>query len=208
MMNRHTQRAIAASLAVSMALATPAAFAFRGMARTSIHPMGGGNFGGGGQFHGRPGFNGGGVQHTGGQPGPHPNPNPNPGPHPNPGPNPGPQPHPPGPNPGPQPQPPGPGPGPGPQPGPGPGPHPPGPPPPPPPPPPPYWGGGWYVDPVAVAVTVGVTAAVVGTMVATLPPSCTAVVIGGVTYEQCGATWYQPQYIGTQVQYVVVSPPR
>ncbi|MFP6559095.1 hypothetical protein WJ542_12360 [Paraburkholderia sp. B3] len=28
-----------------------------------------------------------------------------------------------------------------------------------------------------------------------------------VTYEQCGPTWYQPQYVGTQVRYVVVAPP-
>ena len=163
----HARRAIAASLVASMALASPAALAFRGMARTSIHPMDG-NFGGG-QLT-RPGFNGGGEQFHGGPPGPHPGPAPGP--------------HPPGPPPGP-------------------GPHPPGPPPP----PPPYWGGGWYVDPVAAAVTVGVTAAVVGSMVATLPPSCSAAVIGGTTYEQCGATWYQPQYIGTQVQYVVVPAP-
>ncbi|WP_213295565.1 hypothetical protein [Paraburkholderia sacchari] len=181
----HARRAIAASLVASMVLASPAALAFRGIARTSIHPMGG-NFAGG-QIS-RPGFNGGGEQFHGGQPGPHPEPGPGPGPHP-PGPPPGPGPHPPGPEPHP------------PVPPPGPGPHPPGPP------PPPYWGGGWYVDPVAAAVTVGVTAAVVSTMVASLPPSCTAVMIGRTTYEQCGATWYQPQYIGTQVQYVVVPAP-
>ncbi|WP_028225111.1 DUF6515 family protein [Paraburkholderia ferrariae] len=64
------------------------------------------------------------------------------------------------------------------------------------------------MDPVAAAVMVGVTAAVVGSIVATLPPSCGTVVVGGVAYEQCGATWYQPQYVGTQVQYVVVAPPQ
>jgi hypothetical protein len=184
------QRMIAAALAVSVTLASAEAYAFRGMARTSIHPMGG-NFSGG-QGVTRPGFNGGGEQHPVPQPGPQPHP---PGPNP---PNPNPQPHPPGPGPGPQPQPP------GPPPGPGPGPHPPGPPPP----PPGYWGGGWYVDPVAAAVTVGVTAAVVGSMVATLPPACATVIVGGVTYEQCGGTWYQPQYVGAQVQYVVVTAPR
>jgi hypothetical protein len=172
------QRVIAAALAVSVSvsgmLASGEALAFRGMARTSIHPMGGA-----GQGMTRPGFNGGGEQHHFPQPGP------------------GPQPHPPGPNPNPNPQP-----------------HPPGPPlgpgphPPPPPPPPGYWGGGWYVDPVAAAVTVGVTAAVVGSMVATLPPACSTVVVGGVAYEQCGGTWYQPQYVGAQVQYVVVTAPR
>jgi hypothetical protein len=61
---------------------------------------------------------------------------------------------------------------------------------------------------VAAAVTVGVTAAVVGSMVETLPPSCSTVVIGGVTYEQCGSTWYQPTYVGTEIQYVVVTAPR
>jgi hypothetical protein len=38
------------------------------------------------------------------------------------------------------------------------------------------------------------------TYVATLPPSCTVVVIEGTTLHQCGATYYQPS--GTQ--YVVV----
>ncbi|WP_322043468.1 DUF6515 family protein [Paraburkholderia sp. J67] len=186
MMNgKSTRSAIAAGLVMSMALASGEGWAFRGMARTSIHPMGG-NFAG--AQVSRPGFNGGGEQFHGGQPGPRPQPGPGPTPNPNP--------HPPGPPPGP-----------------GPAPHPPGPPPgpgphPPPPPAPPYWGGGWYVDPVAAAVTVGVTAAVVGSMIATLPPSCTSIVIDGATYEQCGSTWYQPQYVGTQVQYVVVKAPR
>lgn len=69
-----------------------------------------------------------------------------------------------------------------------------------------------YDHPVATAaaVTAGVavTAAVVGSMVRTLPPSCTAVVSAGFTYQQCGSVWYQPQYAGTQVTYVVVNPPR
>ena len=30
----------------------------------------------------------------------------------------------------------------------------------------------------------------------------------GVTYQNCGGTWYQPQYVGTSVQYVVVTAPR
>ena len=32
--------------------------------------------------------------------------------------------------------------------------------------------------------------------------------VGNVTYQQCGDTWYQPQYAGTQLTYVVVNPPR
>jgi hypothetical protein len=62
----------------------------------------------------------------------------------------------------------------------------------------------------AAAVTAGValTSAVIGSMVYSLPPSCSAVVVNGFTYQQCGSSWYQPQYAGTQVSYVVVNPPR
>jgi hypothetical protein len=62
---------------------------------------------------------------------------------------------------------------------------------------------------VAVGVAVGVTTAVVvGTTVAALPPSCNSVMVGGVLYQQCGPNWYQPQYVGPTVKYVVVTPPR
>lgn len=213
------QRLLTTGVISVVVLFSPPALAFRGMARTSVHPMPHGAFsgaqfahgashGGGGAFHGGQLPHGGADVPTGGgrPPGPAPNPlppsglGPGPGPHPHVGP-------PPDPVPRPGPQPPGPGPHP---PGPGPGPRPPGPPPPPPPPPsppPPFWGG-WYADPVAVGLAVGVTTAlVVGTAVASLPPSCTAVVVGGVTYQHCGLNWYQPQYVGTTVQYVVVDPP-
>jgi hypothetical protein len=49
---------------------------------------------------------------------------------------------------------------------------------------------------------------VVGSMVHTLPPSCSAVSINGITYQQCGSTWYQPQFAGPNVSYVVVNAPR
>jgi len=75
--------------------------------------------------------------------------------------------------------------------------------------------GGWDHDhhhPIATAAAVTtaavVTAAVVGSIVYSIPPSCTSVFINGVTYQQCGSTWYQPQYVGTQVSYVVVAPLR
>jgi hypothetical protein len=76
-----------------------------------------------------------------------------------------------------------------------------------------YHGGGWYNDyPVATAAAVTatavVTAAAVGSIVNSVPPSCSAVSVNGMTYQQCGSTWYQPQYAGTTVQYVVVNPPR
>ena len=66
--------------------------------------------------------------------------------------------------------------------------------------------GGWD-HPVAGAMVVGgaiaVTAAAIGSMVATVPAGCVPVNYGGMVYQQCGGTWYQPQ--GTQ--YVVVNPP-
>ena len=73
------------------------------------------------------------------------------------------------------------------------------------------WGGCCYHSGVgvaaAVATTAAVTAAVVGTRVYSLPPSCTAVVAGGVTYQHCGSVWYQPQFVGTGTTYVVVNAP-
>ena len=38
--------------------------------------------------------------------------------------------------------------------------------------------------------------------------SCSSVMVGNVAYQQCGSTWYQPRYAGSDVTYVVVSPPR
>jgi len=34
------------------------------------------------------------------------------------------------------------------------------------------------------------------------------VLVNGITYQQCGSTWYQPQYSGSQANYIVVNPPR
>ena len=60
----------------------------------------------------------------------------------------------------------------------------------------------------AVTATAMVTAAVVGSIVNTLPPNCTMVVVNGFSYQQCGSTWYQPQISGSSTTYVVVNPPR
>ncbi len=61
----------------------------------------------------------------------------------------------------------------------------------------------------AVVTTAAVaTAVAVGTVVRSIPPSCTSVMVGNVAYQQCGSTWYQPRYAGSQVTYVVVNPPR
>ena len=66
--------------------------------------------------------------------------------------------------------------------------------------------GGWD-HPVAGAMVVGgaiaVTAAAIGSMVATVPAGCVPINYGGMIYQQCGSTWYQPQ--GSQ--YVVIAPP-
>ena len=73
------------------------------------------------------------------------------------------------------------------------------------------WGGCCY-HPVATAAAVTTaavaTAAVVGSIAYSLPPACSAVVINGLTYQQCGSTWYQPQFVGGSTTYVVVNPPR
>jgi hypothetical protein len=74
-----------------------------------------------------------------------------------------------------------------------------------------YYGGGccYHNNTAAVvAATAIVTAAVIGTRVYTLPPACTVVIINGLSYQQCGSTWYQPQFVGTTTAYVVVAAPR
>jgi hypothetical protein len=60
----------------------------------------------------------------------------------------------------------------------------------------------------AVTTAAVATAVVVGSVVNTLPPACSSTVVGNVAYQQCGSTWYQPRYAGTQVNYVVVNPPQ
>ena len=74
-----------------------------------------------------------------------------------------------------------------------------------------YYGGGCcYHDyhPIATAAAVTATAIVVGSMVRTLPPSCTTVIVNGFAYQQCGSTWYQPQISGSSTTYIVVNSPR
>ena len=64
---------------------------------------------------------------------------------------------------------------------------------------------GWDNDyhPVATAAAISATAAIVGSMVRTVPAGCTPVNYGGMVYQQCGSTWYAPQ--GSQ--FAVVNPP-
>jgi hypothetical protein len=74
-----------------------------------------------------------------------------------------------------------------------------------------YYGGGCCYHPVAVAAAVTatavVTAAVVGSIVHSVPPSCSTVVMNGFAYQHCGSTWYQPQFAGSTTTYVVVAQP-
>jgi len=69
---------------------------------------------------------------------------------------------------------------------------------------------GWYGHPVAAGVAVGtaavITAAAIGSVAHSLPPSCVGYNYGAY-YYQCGNVWYQPQYVGTTVTYVVVNEP-
>jgi hypothetical protein len=67
------------------------------------------------------------------------------------------------------------------------------------------WDNDYHPVATAVAVTaaVAVTSAVVGSMVRSVPAGCVPVNYGGMIYQQCGSTWYQPQ--GTQ--YIVINPP-
>ena len=65
--------------------------------------------------------------------------------------------------------------------------------------------------PVATGVAVGtaavVTAAAIGSIAYSLPPACHYQTITGVRYYNCGDVWYQQQYSGSQIVYVVVSSP-
>jgi hypothetical protein len=69
-----------------------------------------------------------------------------------------------------------------------------------------YYGGGVY-HPVAAGMVVGAAAAAtamaVGSYVSTLPPGCAPY----NAYYNCGGTYYQPQYEGDNVTYVVVENP-
>ncbi len=68
-----------------------------------------------------------------------------------------------------------------------------------------YYGGGYHpvATGVAIGATAAVTSAVVGSMINTLPPSCSPY----NAYYRCGNVYYQPQYQGSTVTYVVVNAP-
>jgi len=61
---------------------------------------------------------------------------------------------------------------------------------------------------MAVTAAVSLTAAAIGSIVSAPPANCVPVVVNGLTYQQCGSTWYQPQMSGGSTSYVVVNPPQ
>ena len=60
---------------------------------------------------------------------------------------------------------------------------------------------------MVAGATAAATTAALGSTVYALPDACTTVISGDLTYFRCGSTWYQPQYMGSGVAYVVVAPP-
>lgn len=73
-----------------------------------------------------------------------------------------------------------------------------------------YYGGGYYNRGPSVGAVVAATIAtaiVVGAVVNSIPPNCNTLVVNGLAYQNCGGTYYQPQYQGSSVSYVVVNRP-
>ncbi len=75
-----------------------------------------------------------------------------------------------------------------------------------------YWGGysPWgyaAAGAVAVGAAYAIGTAISASAFYALPCTATTVVVGGVSYYQCGTTWYSQAYSGGDVTYVVVNPP-
>jgi hypothetical protein len=61
---------------------------------------------------------------------------------------------------------------------------------------------------VVIGATAAVTAAAIGSMYYSLPPSgCSPYPYSSYTYYYCGSVYYKPQYQGDTVVYVVVNKP-
>jgi hypothetical protein len=74
-----------------------------------------------------------------------------------------------------------------------------------------YYGGCCYYSaatPAAATARAVATAVVVGSIVNSLPPSCSAIAVSGATYQRCGSAWYQPKFSGPSTTYVVVNAPK
>ena len=59
----------------------------------------------------------------------------------------------------------------------------------------------------AWATGAAIAANAYGSTYYTLPPDCVLKTVNGVTYEQCGNTWLEPQFVGIDPAYVVAVPP-
>ena len=46
----------------------------------------------------------------------------------------------------------------------------------------------------------------IGTMVSNLPPGCTSMVLGGVSYFSCGGVYYRAGFQGNNIVYIVSQP--
>ena len=70
-----------------------------------------------------------------------------------------------------------------------------------------YGGAGccYYGHPAYTAAAIVATAVVVGSIVNSLPAGCTTIYRNGFAYQQCGSTWYQPQFSGSSTTYIVVN---
>jgi hypothetical protein len=69
---------------------------------------------------------------------------------------------------------------------------------------------GYALAGAAVGATVGYmagAAAATPTYVTVLPCTPTVVVVGGASYYQCGATWYNRTYVSGNVSYLIVDAP-
>jgi hypothetical protein len=70
-----------------------------------------------------------------------------------------------------------------------------------------HWDSYWGAAAVGAAAGYIAGATLTASAFAALPCTHTTVVVGGVTYYQCGSTWYQPAYAANGVTYVIVNPP-
>jgi hypothetical protein len=61
---------------------------------------------------------------------------------------------------------------------------------------------------LAVATGVAVGTAITASAFQLMSCPMTPVVVNGVSFYQCGSTWYQPAYQGNSVTYIVVNPPQ
>lgn len=76
-----------------------------------------------------------------------------------------------------------------------------------------YYGGGYghvnYGYYGGRAIVAWSSAVAVGSIIAaaSMPTTCTTFVTNGISYKQCGASYYRPYYQGTTVVYKVVNSP-